>query len=342
MLIGDVDCSGDVNSQDASLILQFVTNIIDELPCQENMTGLTPEQLQEIINMMDEQLSISYSGGGSNNYPVMISGISSESMHFGNALIYCADLEEDGYSDWFLPNLDQLAYAVSGGCELPDERSSSFLWTTSKSHYNNWNNEIVLLNESTSEGMIAYGGDNSFTYCRCARFGEGGTGDGSSGSSNSSGSGSSLSGGSEQSITMIGPTYTPDDFPEFEHYYNTYTSVTQNIPDFETSYVYYLDAIRFCSQLEYNDYDDWFLPSYSQIENYFINNTNANFIIPNQSLASVSYWLRFKPLGASQYGAQSFTLEVTGPSNEIMTNQAVFLDSGTFSDTGTYRCFCVR
>ena len=59
-LIGDVDCSGEVNSQDASLILQFVTNVIDELPCEANMTGLTPEQLQEMIDMMDEQLSINY------------------------------------------------------------------------------------------------------------------------------------------------------------------------------------------------------------------------------------------------------------------------------------------
>ena len=42
------------------------------------MTGLTPDQLQEIINMMDEQLSISYSGGGSSNYPAMISSISSD------------------------------------------------------------------------------------------------------------------------------------------------------------------------------------------------------------------------------------------------------------------------
>ena len=66
-LIGDVDCSGEVNSQDASLILQFVTNVIDELPCEANMTGLTPDQLQEMIDMMDEQLSINYtagSGGG--------------------------------------------------------------------------------------------------------------------------------------------------------------------------------------------------------------------------------------------------------------------------------------
>ena len=45
-LIGDVDCSGEVTSEDASLILQFVTNVIEELPCQENMTGLTPDQLE--------------------------------------------------------------------------------------------------------------------------------------------------------------------------------------------------------------------------------------------------------------------------------------------------------
>ena len=66
-LIGDVDCSGEVNSQDASLILQFVTNVIDSLPCEANMTGLTPDQLQEMIDMMDEQLSISYSTQTSGN-----------------------------------------------------------------------------------------------------------------------------------------------------------------------------------------------------------------------------------------------------------------------------------
>ena len=66
-LVGDVDCSGEVNSQDASLILQFVTNVIDELPCEANMTGLTPDQLQEMIDMMEDQLNINYtagSGGG--------------------------------------------------------------------------------------------------------------------------------------------------------------------------------------------------------------------------------------------------------------------------------------
>jgi len=77
-LIGDVDCSGEVNSQDASLILQFVTNVIDSLPCEANMTGLTPDQLQEMIDMMQEQLSINYTGGSGNvdnlRFPEGISG----------------------------------------------------------------------------------------------------------------------------------------------------------------------------------------------------------------------------------------------------------------------------
>ena len=34
-LIGDVDCSGDITSQDAVLILQYVTSVIDELPYGE-------------------------------------------------------------------------------------------------------------------------------------------------------------------------------------------------------------------------------------------------------------------------------------------------------------------
>ena len=184
-LIGDVDCSGEVNSQDASLILQFVTNVIDELPCQDNMTGLTPEQLQEIINMMDEQLSINYSGGGSSNYPAMISSISSETMILGDALVYCADLEEDGYSDWVLPNEDQLTYALGGGLNLPDQRVNDGTWTRSKSYENS--SYILAVYELSNNG-IASNSAGTELKCRCVRFGEGETSEGSSGSSNSSGS----------------------------------------------------------------------------------------------------------------------------------------------------------
>ena len=64
ILIGDVDCSGDVTSEDASLILQFITSVIEELPCQENINGLTPEQLEEMVQTINEQVSINYNSIG--------------------------------------------------------------------------------------------------------------------------------------------------------------------------------------------------------------------------------------------------------------------------------------
>ena len=56
-LTGDVDCSGEVNSQDAALILQYVTNVIDSLPCQQNL--------------VDEIIINNYTGGSGFNisYP---------------------------------------------------------------------------------------------------------------------------------------------------------------------------------------------------------------------------------------------------------------------------------
>ena len=53
-IIGDVDCNGEVNSEDAALILSFVTNVTDSLPCQENMNGLTIDQLEELVDMMSQ------------------------------------------------------------------------------------------------------------------------------------------------------------------------------------------------------------------------------------------------------------------------------------------------
>mgnify|MGYP004392261345 FL=1 len=56
-LVGDVNCDGEINSEDASLILQYVTNTVDSLPCESNMTGLTPDQLQEMIELINAQFN---------------------------------------------------------------------------------------------------------------------------------------------------------------------------------------------------------------------------------------------------------------------------------------------
>jgi hypothetical protein len=129
-LIGDVDCNGDVNSEDASLILQYVTSVIDSLPCNENMVGLTPEQLQEIIDMMNEVnpnesqvvnmigpmyiesefpdfqhgyklIEIYYSDNSANS-------VWGNQMYLFDAIRFCRDLDYDGYNDWYLPTEKQL------------------------------------------------------------------------------------------------------------------------------------------------------------------------------------------------------------------------------------------
>ena len=347
-LIGDVDCSGEVNSQDASLILQFVTNVINELPCQDNLTGLTPEQLQEIINMMDEQLNINYTGGGSSNYPVMVSSISGE-MNFGDALIYCSDLEEGGYSDWFLPSLDLLAYAISGGCELPDERTDQALWTTSKEPKGYGTN--TLIHESGSSGLTS---DNSSSSqeCRCVRFGEGETGESSSGSSNSSGS--SILGNSEQPITMIGPMYIADDFPEFNHLNNDSGSDSYTYGGWS---LHYHHAIRFCGELNYNGFSDWSLPSLNQILHYLANNNSSDLGITNLSnldyinSGSIEFW-SLTDTGDSDSGASpnhkatffiynnNATMTSWDESTIDVANKLNYIESETI---GSRRfCFCVR
>jgi hypothetical protein len=129
-LIGDVDCNGDVNSEDASLILQDVTSVIDSLPCNENMVGLTPEQLQEIIDMMNEVnpnesqvvnmigpmyiesefpdfqhgnklIDVYYSDNSANS-------VWGNQMYLFDAIRFCRDLDYDGYNDWYLPTEKQL------------------------------------------------------------------------------------------------------------------------------------------------------------------------------------------------------------------------------------------
>ena len=335
-LIGDVDCSGEVNSEDASLILQFVTNVIDELPCQDNMTVLTPEQLQEIINMMDEQLSINYSGGGSSNYPAMISSISSETMILGDALVYCADLEEDGYSDWFLPNLDQLAYAVSGGCDLPDERNGELMWSVTM--HNTYDSYLAVLKDSDS---AAFAGSNSNDerHCRCVRFGEGETSEGSSGSSNSSGSDSSILGNSEQPITMVGPMFTIVDFPDFtSHYTEVYG---------DSDYLIYIDAIAFCGQLEYDGYNDWFLPTYLQIQHYIEQQGQSSIVFSNGfNSDNAEFWTKISSdWELYNNDVQVLVLNISGDDYlyQDLQNRLLSVYSTSIGSIGAGRnCFCVR
>ena len=327
-LTGDLNCDNIVDGLDAEILqnlifqIQDVTELAEEYPCfNDNVNGLTAEQLQELINMIEEEVSINYSAVRSNNYPEMISAISSETMTFGNALIYCADLEEDGHSDWFLPNLDQLAYAISGGCELPDNRTDSQLWTTSKSH--TYDNEVVTLNESG--GLESEYHSNNYK-CRCARFEDGET---SASSSSSSVSSSSIENNSEQAITMIGPMYIPEEFLDF-------LSVFELNTNGNSHQMYYYDAIRFCAQLEYSGFNDWFLPSLSQLSNYYVNNASVGVVIPNFTYGEEEFWTRANNMNI---GSDIYTVKIKSSDSSLPNQMSnIILDS---SGTANY-CFCVR
>ena len=117
-IIGDVDCSGEVTSEDASLILQFVTSVIEELPCQENMSGLTPEQLEEIINLINDNSSINLEETismigpmyHSDTFPDFLTWDNEEgaSIYYADAFRFCSQLVYDGYDDWRLPTVNAM------------------------------------------------------------------------------------------------------------------------------------------------------------------------------------------------------------------------------------------
>jgi|TARA_B100000530_G_scaffold327025_1_gene266353 hypothetical protein len=117
-VIGDVDCNGEVNSEDASLILQYVTSVIDSLPCSENMSGLTPDQLEEIINLINESSTNDYEETitmigpmyHSDYFPDFATWDTEEgaSIYYADAFRFCAQLVYDGYDDWRLPTVNSM------------------------------------------------------------------------------------------------------------------------------------------------------------------------------------------------------------------------------------------
>ena len=125
-IVGDVDCNSVLNSEDASLILQYVTGSVETLPCQENLIGLTSDQLQEIVDMIssvgvhNDTISMFgpmylYSECDENCLDVdyIFGAQESNEIYYFEALAFCAQLEYEGFTDWELPTISALYYWVS-------------------------------------------------------------------------------------------------------------------------------------------------------------------------------------------------------------------------------------
>ena len=107
--------------------------------------------------------SASGSGGGC-NCPTMISAESPQ-VSYSGALTYCEGLVESGYSDWYLPNLEEILKLSSGRATIPDARTDNYLWTTTPG--SGGVNHIKVVRIGNNAGMWEWTG--GLSYARCIR-----------------------------------------------------------------------------------------------------------------------------------------------------------------------------
>jgi hypothetical protein len=67
--------------------------------------------------------AVAATGGGA---PSMLSAESPSAMHLGDAIRYCRNLAEDGFSDWRLPNYQEFIAAASFDETVSSDTSTNF------------------------------------------------------------------------------------------------------------------------------------------------------------------------------------------------------------------------
>lgn len=116
-------------------------------------------------------------GGGNvvingSTMPTMISALSLKQDSWGHAAAYCANLNEEGYSDWRMPIMNELFYAVLGGINQV-VNDSEFLWTASMADHSitgeiNRQNDWIILKPSNIS-WTWNGGYGKGNHVRCVR-----------------------------------------------------------------------------------------------------------------------------------------------------------------------------
>ena len=114
-----------------------------------------------------DQAVVSGSGGGS--MPTQMSLPSANTMNFGDAMRYCANLTESGHSAWHLPDLREAIYVVSkGGNTVPLPSDNQDFWLGTNTLVNGYNYNYMM-RMRLSDGYVYYAPTNNSYVTRCVR-----------------------------------------------------------------------------------------------------------------------------------------------------------------------------
>jgi len=128
--------------------------------CTHNLDAANKEYVDNSVS----------AGGGGVSLPTMISDESATNMTFIEAIRYCRNLTEAGFTDWIMPTTKDVFYILQlGGITvIPNEFSSNRFWlsddnaTLSSYPYNYYNIRLSDLYRTGSQY-------NSTMYARCVR-----------------------------------------------------------------------------------------------------------------------------------------------------------------------------
>ena len=115
-----------------------------------------------------DQAVVSGSGGGT-ALPTQVSQESANGMSYGDALRHCKALNEAGHTDWYLPSIEDLTYALSIGSGPPvsNATSNNYLWTRSVAQNNGYSSRQLAFEMGTGYYQVVTA--NTLYWVRCVR-----------------------------------------------------------------------------------------------------------------------------------------------------------------------------
>jgi hypothetical protein len=134
-----------------------------------NITGLaSPVDGSDAVNKDYVNNAVAASGSSG---PTMISNESATTLAtFGDAVRYCQDLNEGGYTNWYLPSFTQLVSVISQvGATVSNRTSGNFIWTSFSDAYDGSNAQYRFMAYRMSDGFARRNWNNTASHVRCVR-----------------------------------------------------------------------------------------------------------------------------------------------------------------------------